>query len=75
VVETDTFNLIIASVLSQYDNKDILHLVTYFSKKHSPAEINYEINDKELLVCIYAFKEWYLLLEGFPCPIEVISDH
>jgi hypothetical protein len=74
VVETDASNLVVAAVPSQSDD-DILHPVAYFSRKHFPAEINYEIYDKELLTIVWAFKEWYLLLEGFPHTIEVISDH
>jgi hypothetical protein len=31
--------------------------VTYFSRKHSLAKINYEIYDKELLAIVWAFKE------------------
>jgi hypothetical protein len=75
VVEIDASNLIVARVLSQYDDRNILHPLTYFSRKHSPAEINYEIYDKELLAIIQAFKEWRPLLEGSSHTIEVISDH
>jgi hypothetical protein len=52
VVETDASNLVVTGVLSQYDNDNILHLVTYFSRKHSPAEINSEIYDKKLLAIV-----------------------
>jgi hypothetical protein len=31
---------------------------------HSPAEIDYEIYDKELLIIICGFKEWSPLLEA-----------
>jgi hypothetical protein len=74
MVETDTSNLIITGVLSQYDDDNILHPVAYFSRKHSPAEINYEIYDKELLAIIQVLKKWRPLLEGSPHTIEV-SDH
>jgi hypothetical protein len=57
LVETNTSNLVIARVLPQYDDNDILHPVAYFSKKHSPAEINYEIYDKELLAIVWAFED------------------
>jgi hypothetical protein len=57
LIKTDAFNLIIMGVLSQYDNNGIHHPVVYFSKKHSPTEIDHEIYDKELLMIIYAFKE------------------
>jgi hypothetical protein len=57
IVETNASNLVIARVLSQYGNDDILHPVAYFSRKHSPAMINYEIYDKRLITIIRAFKE------------------
>jgi hypothetical protein len=43
--------------------------------KHSPAKINYEIYNKELLANIRAFQEWHPLPEGSPHTIEVLSDH
>jgi hypothetical protein len=75
MVETDASNLVVTRVLSQYDNGEILHPVAYFSRKHSPAKINYEIYDKELVVIVWTIKEWYSLLEGFPHTIKVISNH
>jgi hypothetical protein len=57
VLETNASHLVIVGVLSQYDNNDILYPVAYFSRKHSLAEINYEIYDKRLLAIIQAFKE------------------
>ena len=75
VVETDASNLVSAGVLSQYDDDSYMHPVAFYSKKHSPAECNYEIYDKELLAIILAFKEWRPLLEGANHPVEIISDH
>ncbi|KAI0991394.1 hypothetical protein K3495_g16793, partial [Podosphaera aphanis] len=49
VVETDASDYVSAGILSQYDDAQKLRPVAYFSKKHSPAECNYEIYDKELL--------------------------
>ena len=48
---------IVARVLSQKNNKGVLYLVAYFSKKISSAEYNYEIYDKELLAIIRCFEE------------------
>ena len=31
--------------------------MTFFLKKHSPAEYNYKIYDKELLAVVLAFQE------------------
>jgi hypothetical protein len=58
VVETDASDYISVGILSQYDDKGILHLVAFFSKKHSLAECNYEIYDKELMAIVRVFEEW-----------------
>jgi hypothetical protein len=74
-VETDASDYMSAGMLSQYNDDGILHPVAFFSKKHSPAECNYEIYDKELMAIIRAFKEWRPELEGALHPIQVLSDH
>ncbi|KAG0161061.1 hypothetical protein PDIDSM_8594 [Penicillium digitatum] len=58
-----------------YDDAGILHPIAFFSKKHSAAECNYEIYDKELLAIIRCFEEWRPELEGTPSPVKVITDH
>jgi hypothetical protein len=58
IVETNASDYISAGILSQYDDKGILHLVAFFSKKHSLAEYNYEIYDKELMAIVRTFEEW-----------------
>jgi hypothetical protein len=75
IVETDASDYVSAGVLSQYDDDGILHLVAYFSKKHSPAECNYEIYDKELMAIVCAFEEWRPELQSVINPIRVLSDH
>jgi hypothetical protein len=75
IVEIDASDYVSASVLSQYDDDNILHPMAYFSKKHSPAECNYEIYDKELLAIVRAFKEWRPKLQCIINPIRVLSDH
>jgi hypothetical protein len=57
-VETNASDYVSARILSQYDDEGILHPVAFFSKKHSPAECNYEIYDQELMAIIRAFEEW-----------------
>jgi hypothetical protein len=74
-VENDTTNLVIVRVLSQYNDNDILHPMAYFLRKHSPAETNYGIYDKEILAIVRAFKEWRPFLESSPHTIKVISIH
>ena len=75
IVETNASDYVSAGILSQYDDDGILHPVAFYSKKHSPAECNYEIYDKELLAIIPAFEEWRPHLEGSSHPIQVLTDH
>lgn len=46
ILEKDAFDYVTAGVLSQHDDASILHPLTFYSKKHSRAECNYEIYDK-----------------------------
>jgi len=62
-------------VLSQYDDDGKLRPVAFFSAKHTAAECNYEIYDKELLAIVKALEEWRPELEGSRDPFDVISDH
>ena len=75
IVETDASDFVSAGVLSQYGDDGILHPVAFYSKKHSPAECNYEIYNKELMAIIRAFEEWRPELKGALFPIQVLSDH
>jgi hypothetical protein len=45
------------------------------NKKHSPAEFNYEIYDKELLAITHCFEEWRSELMSTGETIEVLSDY
>ena len=40
-----------------------------------PAEINYEIHDKELLAVVDAFKHWRRYCKGATHQVQVYSDH
>ena len=54
---TDASDYVSEEILSQYNENNVLHSVVYFFKKHSPAECNFEIYDKELMIIVCAFKE------------------
>ena len=69
IVEVDASDWVVGGVLSQYDDEGVLRPVAFFSKKHSPAEINYEIYDKELMAIVRAFEEWRSELEGAAFPL------
>ena len=62
-------------MLSQLDDKSVLHPVTYFSREMAPAECNYKIYDKKLLAIIWCFEEWRPELKGTGLPVKVLTDH
>ena len=68
-METDASDYVSAGVQSQYGEDDILHPVAFFSTKHSPAECNYEIYDKELMAIVRAFEHWRAELQSVENPI------
>ena len=57
IVKTNVSDNVFVDVMSQYEDDELLHFVTFFSKKHTTQEINYEIYDKKLLVVIRAFEK------------------
>ncbi|KAG9590724.1 hypothetical protein KCU77_g7839, partial [Aureobasidium melanogenum] len=75
IVETDASDFVSGGILSQYDNEGILRPVAFFSRKHNPAECNYEIYDKELMAIVRAFETWRPELEGSSSLVKVITDH
>jgi hypothetical protein len=55
-VKTDALDYISSSIFSQKDKHNILYLIIFISKKYNPAEYNYEIYNKELLVIVRYFE-------------------
>jgi len=75
IIETDASDFAIGAIHSQRDNKNRLHPVAFHSRKFQPAEINYEIHDRELLAVVDAFKHWRRYCEGAIHQVQVYSDH
>ena len=76
LIETDASDYAVAAVLSQVDPNDkLVHPIAFFSRSMAPAELNYEIYDKELLAIHAAFKEWRSYLEGAVHTVKVVTDH
>ncbi len=57
VMKTDFSGWCIDEILLQLIN-NVWRLCAYYLKKNAPAECNYEIYDKEMLVIIQCLKEW-----------------
>jgi transposase InsO family protein len=77
MVETDASNGVLGGVLSQQDvQSGLWHPIAFFSKTMQPAELNYDIHDKEMLAIVRALEEWRAELEGLQAdPFSVYSDH
>lgn len=75
VIEADASDYALGAVCSQYDDAGLLHPVAFYSRKLLPAEMNYQIYDKELLAIICALKHWRHYLEFSTSTTEVLTDH
>ncbi len=75
ILETDSFNYVNDDLLSQYNDKETLHSIIYYSKNLSLAECNYEIYNKKLLAIIRVFKHWWSELKLTELLIKMFIDH
>ncbi|MBW0512353.1 hypothetical protein O181_052068 [Austropuccinia psidii MF-1] len=73
-VETDSSDYALGAVLSQVNDLG-KHPIAFDSFKILPAELNYEIYDKELLCIVWALKRWRAFLLSLSNPFEVFTDH
>ena len=73
--ETDASDFASGAVLSQRDNDNRLYPLVFHSWKFQPAEVNYDIHDKELLAIVDVFKHWRWYCEGAEHLIQVFTDH
>ena len=58
-----------------HDRGGLLHPIAFDSRKMLPAELNYEIHDKELLAIVWAFERWRSLVLSAQSSVLVLSDH
>ena len=75
-LEPDASGWAVGGVLSQFDTSlQLWRPIAFFSTKHSPAESNYDIHDKELLAIVKCAKEWHSELRGLSQPFTILTDH
>jgi transposase InsO family protein len=74
VIEADASKWASGATLSQEDELGTVRPVAYFSKRHTAAETNYPIHDKEMLAIIRALEAWEGPLRSVR-KFTVISDH
>ena len=57
IIKINALDRALGVYLKQYYNRQ-LYLVTFYLRKLLPAELNYNIYNKELLAVINTFKQW-----------------
>ncbi|KAL5601298.1 uncharacterized protein BROUX77_005547 [Berkeleyomyces rouxiae] len=73
IVEADASGWALGGSLRQQGADSLWRPVAYFSRKLSPAEVNYPIHDKEMLAIHSCLRAWRSYLAGIP--FEVHTDH
>ena len=75
MLETDTSDFTLGAILSQLCEDEKWHPVAFHSRKFSPAEMNYDVHDKEMAAIVAAFKEWAYRLMSVDDQSLVYTDH
>ncbi|MBW0577080.1 hypothetical protein O181_116795 [Austropuccinia psidii MF-1] len=74
IVETDASDHALGALLSQVNYSEKLP-IEFDSCKLLPAELNYEIHDKELLGMVWALNSWRAFFISLSDSFEVLKDH
>jgi RNase H-like domain found in reverse transcriptase len=74
ILETNASDYTITAILSQVNENNKIHPVTFRSHSMQHAELNYDIHNKELLVVFDASRAWHTYLEGAAHTISVVTD-
>ncbi|MBW0585286.1 hypothetical protein O181_125001 [Austropuccinia psidii MF-1] len=73
-LKTNASNYALGTVLCQGSDSG-KHPIAFYSYKFIPAELNYEIPDKELLGIVWALKRWRAFLLSLSSPFEALTNH
>lgn len=73
VIETDASDYGIGAVISHVI-EGVLHPIAFLSRKLLPAELNYDIYNKEMLAVIEALRSWRCYVDGCE-DLTIRTDH
>ena len=74
-VYADASDYALGSEISQLDENGKRRPVLFYSRKLTPAEMNYSTADKELLAIVQTLKKFQHYLRGTKYPVIIKSDH
>jgi len=74
-LETDASDFALGAVLSQLGEDERWHPVAFHSRRFAPAEVNYDVHDKEMTAIVAAFREWEYMLRSVEEQITVYTNH
>ena len=75
ILKIVSLNYVNDEILSQQDDNEVLHSVTFFSKSMLLVKCNYKIYDKKLLIIIKCLKHWRSKLKVTDLFIEIYTNH
>ena len=73
IVEADSSGWVLGGSFRQQSKDGLWRPVAYYSRKLSPAEVNYPVHDKEMLAIYSCLRHWRPLLAGIE--FIVYTDH
>jgi hypothetical protein len=75
-LETNAFDFVLSTIISQLMKSiDQWHSIVFWFKKMISVEINYEIDEKEMLAIVEVCKTWRHYLKEVKYFIRAITDH
>jgi hypothetical protein len=75
LLETDASDFEIAGILSQKFEDGKIHPARFVSRKLNPAELNYDVYDKEMLAVVFSLRKNRHYLQGAVHKTTIFSDH
>jgi len=75
LLETDASDFAIAGILSQKFEDGKIHPVRFVSRKLTPAELIYDVYDKEMLAIVFSLRKNCHYLQGAEHTTTIFSDH
>ena len=72
-LQCDASNIALGAVLSQFDDQNLEHPISFISRKLTPTEQKYDVRSKEALCIVWAVRRLrpYLISK----PFTIFSDH